>query len=232
MEDQEIWDLMGDLEEIGLGEELTKAYTITGFYEDGKEHPNNDVFTFQLVDAFIEANKNGSVDCFWDKLAEPKSPHIDPMVSSWFGDSYLIIKGDLTKVKATEEKLRKEFIVGEEIQLKDYKKMELSGTSGSYGATGVVGATGISGTSGYTGGSYSTSSYSTSTVYSTSGVGGSWSTSGATVRLPNKNAPSTKMVSTSVKIQMEIEDLKDPPEDEVEIYVHPLWEKIKGKLGF
>lgn len=226
MEDQEIWDLMGDLEEIGLGEELTKAYTITGFYEDGKEHPNNDVFTFQLVDAFIEANKNGSVDCFWDKLAEPKSPHIDPLVSSWFGDNYLIIKGDLTKAKATEEKLRKEFIVGEEIQLKDYKKMELSGTSGSYGATGVVGATGISGTSGYTGGSYST-------VYSTSGLSGSWSTSGVTVSSSKTaSTSSSKMVSTSLKIEMEIEDLKDPPEDEVETYGHPLWEKIKGKFGF
>jgi hypothetical protein len=41
-----------------------------------------------------------------------------------------------------------------------------------------------------------------------------------------------KMIQTSVKIEMPIRELKDPPEDEIETYGHPLWEKIKGKLGF
>ena len=30
MEDQELWDLMGDLEDVGLGDSLTKAYLISG----------------------------------------------------------------------------------------------------------------------------------------------------------------------------------------------------------
>jgi hypothetical protein len=40
------------------------------------------------------------------------------------------------------------------------------------------------------------------------------------------------MIQTSVKIEMPIRELKYPPEDEIETYGHPLWEKIKGKLGF
>ena len=228
MEDQEIWDLMGDLEDVGLGDKLTKAYRIIGFYEDGEEYLDPDIFTTALMNAFIDTNKWDGVDCFYDSLTEPKSPHIDPLISSWFtfADKYLIISGDFTKVRETEERLRKEFVIEKEVELKDYKKLQNSGTSGSYGATGVIGPTGISGTSGYTGGTYST-------VYSTSGIGGSWSTSGATVwSSKTASASSSKMVSTSIKIEMEIEDLKDPPEDEVETYGHPLWEKIKGKLGF
>ena len=225
MEDQELWDLMGDLEDVGLGDKLTKAYRIIGFYEDGKEYLDPEIFTTTLVTDFIEENKRDGVDCFYDSLTEPKSPHVDPLISSWFtfADKYLIINGDFTKVRETEERLRKGFVIEKEVELKDYKKFESRGTSG---ATGAVGATGISGTSGYTGGTYST-------VYSTSGIGGSWSTSGATVwSSKTASASSSKMVSTSLKIEMEIEDLKDPPEDRVETYGHPLWEKIKGKFGF
>ena len=223
MEDQELWDLMGDLEGVGLGDKLTKAYRITGFYEDGEEYQDPEIFTTTLVNAFMDTNKSDGVDCFYDSLEEPNSPHIDPLVSSWFGETYLIINGDFTKVTETEKRLRKEFIIEKEIELKDYKKLENSGPSGFVGSAG---ATGISGTSGYTGGTFST-------VYSTSGMGGSWSTSGATVwSSKTASASSSKMVSTSLKIEMEIEDLKDPPEDEVETYGHPLWEKIKGKLGF
>jgi hypothetical protein len=227
MEDQELWDLMGDLEGVGLGDKLTKAYRIIGFYEDGKEYLDPDIFTTTLMNAFIDANKWDGVDCFYDSLTEPKSPHVDPLISAWFtfADKYLIISGDFTKVRETEERLRKEFVIEKEVELKGYKKIEASGSSGFVGSAGATGMSGTSGCTGYTG---STSS----TVYSTSGIGGSWSTSGATVRLSNKNASSTKIVSTSVKIEMEIKDLKDPPEGEVETYGHPLWEKIKGKLGF
>jgi hypothetical protein len=225
MEDQELWDLMGDLEGVGLGDKLTKAYQITGFYEDGEEHLINDALKSPLVNAFIDTNKWDGVDCFCDSLAEPNSPHIDPLVSSWFGVKHLIIKGDLTKVRATEERLRKEFIIEKEIELKDYKKLL---TSGSTGYIGSVGPTGISGYTGYTGGT-------SSTVYSTSGMGGSWSTSGATVSPSKTTAASTTtatMIQTSLKIKMPINDLKDPGGTEVvESYGHPLWAKIKTKFN-
>ena len=230
MEDQELWDLMGDLEDVGLGDSITKAYSITGFYEDVEEHLDNESLTMNLVNAFIEDNKSDGVDLFYDALTEPKSPHIDPLISSWFGfaDKYLIIKGNFTKVRSVEERLRKEFVIEKEVELKDYKKFEPSGTSGSYGATGI---SGISGTTGYAG--------TTTVVYSSPGIGGSWSTSGVVVSSSKTAAASTstamtiqkKMIQTSLKIEMPIEDLKDPPE-EVETYGHPLWEKIKSKLGF
>ena len=56
MEDQEIWDLMGDLEDVGLGDSLTKAYLITGFYEDDvkyKKYQDNESFTENLMKGFI-----------------------------------------------------------------------------------------------------------------------------------------------------------------------------------
>jgi hypothetical protein len=219
MEDQELWDLMGDLEDVGLGDSITKAYSITGFYEDGEEHLDNDILTANILNAFIEVNESDGADLFLDKLDEPKSPHMDPLVSSWFGDNYLIIKGNFTRVRSVEERLRKEFVIEKEVELKDYKKLELSGSSGSYGATGISGTPGISGTTGYAG--------TTTVVYSSPGLSGSWSTSGVTV-----SVSTPKMIQTSVKIEMPIRELKDPPEDEVETYGHPLWEKIKGKLGF
>jgi hypothetical protein len=227
MEDQELWDLMGDLEDVGLGDSLTKAYLIAGFYEDGEEHLDNEILTANVLNAFIEANKSDGVDLFLDKLDEPKFPHMDPLVSSWFGEeTYLIIKGNFTKVRSAEERLRKEFIIKKEVELKDYKKFDLSGSSGYVGSSGP---TGISGTTGFTG--YAGTS---STVYSTSGMCGSWSTSGVILSSSNTCAsiPTSTMIQTSVKIEMPIEDLKNPPENEVETYGHPLWEKIKGKLGF
>jgi len=226
MKDQELWDLMGDLEDVGLGDSLTKAYRIIGFYEDGEGYLDPEIFTSTLVTDFIEKNKRDGVDCFYDSLTEPKSPHVDPLISSWFtfADKYLIISGDFTKVRETEERLRKEFVIEKEVELKDYKKFQVRGPTGSVGS---VGATGMSGTSGYTGGT-------PSTVYSTSGIGGSWSTSGVTVSSSNTTASilTPKMIQTSVRIEMPIRELKDPPEEEVETYGHPLWEKIKGKLGF
>ena len=209
MEDQELWDLMGDLEDVGLGDSLTKAYLIAGFYEDWEEHLDNESLTVNLVKSFIEDNKADGVDLFYDSLVEPKSPHVDPLISSWFGfaDKYLIIKGNFTKVRLAEEKLRKDFVIEKEVELKNYKKFESRGTSGSYGATGYSGTTRV--------------------VYSSPGASGSWSTSGVTVSISTP-----KMIQTSVKIEMPIGELKDPPEDEVQTYGHPLWEKIKGKLGF
>jgi hypothetical protein len=229
MEDQELWDLMGDLEDVGLGDSITKAYSITGFYEDGEDHLDNDILTANILNAFIEVNESDGIDLFLDKLDVPKSPHMDPLVSSWFGNNYLIIKGNFTKVRAIEERLRKEFVIEKEAELKNYKKLELSGTSGSFGATGI---SGISGTTGYAG--------TTTVVYSSPGIGGSWSTSGVIVSSSKTTAASstaatiiqTKMIQTSLKMEMPIEDLKDPPEEETETYGHPLWEKIKSKLGF
>jgi hypothetical protein len=236
MEDQELWDLMGDLEDVGLGDSQTKAYLIAGFYEDWEEHLDNESLTVNLVKSFIEDNKADGVDLFYDSLVEPKSPHVDPLISSWFGfaDKYLIIKGNFTKVRLAEEKLRKDFVIEKEVELKNYKKFESRGISGSVGATGIsgtpgsVGATGISGTPG----SYGATGYAgtTTVVYSSPGASGSWSTSGVTV-----SVSTPKMIQTSVKIEMpieELEDLKDFSENEVETYGHPLWEKIKGKLGF
>jgi hypothetical protein len=228
MKDQELWDLMGDLEGVGLGDKLTKAYRIIGFYEDGEEYLNPEIFTTAFVTDFIEKNKGDGVDCFYDSLTEPKSPHVDPLISAWFtfADKYLIISGDFTKVRETEERLRKEFVIEKEVELKDYKKLQNSGTSGFVGSVGATGMSGTSGCTGYTGGT-------SSTVYTSPGIGGSWSISGATVwSSKTASSSSSKMVSTSLKIEMEIKDLKDPPEDGVETYGHPLWEKIKGKLGF
>ena len=233
MEDQELWDLMGDLEDVGLGDSLTKAYLIAGFYEDWEEHLDNESLTVNLVKSFIEDNKADGVDLFYDSLVEPKSPHVDPLISSWFGfaDKYLIIKGNFTKVRLAEEKLRKDFVIEKEVELKNYKKFESRGISGSVGATGILGTSGTNGSSGSSGTSgtngSSGSSGTTTVVYSTSGIGGSWSTSGVTVSISTP-----KMIQTSVKIEMPIRELKYPPEDEIENYGHPLWEKIKGKLGF
>jgi hypothetical protein len=221
MEDQELWDLMGDLEDVGLGDSLTKAYLIAGFYEDWEEHLDNESLTVNLVKSFIEDNKADGVDLFYDSLMEPKSPHVDPLISSWFvfADKYLIIKGNFTKVRSVEERLRKDFVIEKEVELKNYKKFESRGISGSVGATGISGTPGSYGATGYSG--------TTTVVHSTSGMGGSWSTSGVTVSISTP-----KMIQTSVKIEMPIRELKYPPEDEIETYGHPLWEKIKGKLGF
>ena len=233
MEDQELWDLMGDLEDVGLGDSQTKAYLIAGFYEDWEEHLDNESLTVNLVKSFIEDNKADGVDLFYDSLMEPKSPHVDPLISSWFGfaDKYLIIKGNFTKVRLAEEKLRKDFVIEKEVELKNYKKFESRGISGSVGATGILGTSGTNGSSGSSGTSgtngSSGSSGTTTVVYSTSGRGGSWSTSGVTVSISTP-----KMIQSSVKIEMPIRELKYPPEDEIETYGHPLWEKIKGKLGF
>jgi hypothetical protein len=233
MEDQELWDLMGDLEDVGLGDSQTKAYLIAGFYEDWEEHLDNESLTVNLVKSFIEDNKADGVDLFYDSLMEPKSPHVDPLISSWFvfADKYLIIKGNFTKVRSVEERLRKDFVIEKEVELKNYKKFESRGISGSVGATGILGTSGTNGSSGSSGTSgtngSSGSSGTTTVVYSTSGMGGSWSTSGVTVSISTP-----KMIQTSVKIEMPIRELKYPPEDEIETYGHPLWEKIKGKLGF
>ena len=228
MEDQEIWDLMGDLEDVGLGDSLTKAYLITGFYEDDvkyKKYQDNESFTENLMKGFIGDNKTDGIDLFYDFLAEPTSPHVDPLISSWLGVKHLIIKGDLTKVRAIETKLRKDFVIEKEIELKEYKSLLASGSTGYIGS---VGPTGIAGYTGYAGGT-------SSTVYSTSGMGGSWSTSGATVS-PAKTAavstPTSTMIQTSLKIKMPINDLKDPGGTEVvESYGHPLWAKIKTKFN-
>jgi len=178
MEDQELWDLMGDLEDVGLGDSLTKAYLVAGFYEGGEEHLDNESLTVNLVNAFIEDNKSDGVDLFYDSLVEPKSPHVDPLISWWFGfaDKYLIIKGNFTKVRSVEEKLRKDFVIEKEVELKDYKKLELSGSSGYVGATGI---SGTAGTTGYAG--------TTTVVYSPPGFSGSWSTSGVVVSSSNKS---------------------------------------------
>lgn len=231
MEDQELWDLMGDLEDVGLGEELTKAYLVGGFYEDGGKYLGQEIFTENLVKSFIEDNKADGVDLFYDTLAEPKSTHVDPLISSWFGEKHLIVKGNLTKVRMIETKLRKDFVIEKEIELKDYKKFDLSGYTGYTGSTGYVGnagPTGIAGYAGYTGGT-------SSTVYSTSGMSGSWSASGVTVSSSKTAAASTsppRMIQTSTKIKMPINDLKDPGGTEVvESYGHPLWAKIKTKFN-
>lgn len=233
MEDQEIWDLMGDLENVGLGDSLTKAYLINGFYEDGEGYTENEILTVNVVKGFIETYKSDGIDLFFDLLKEPELPHTDPLISCWGGFSYLIIKGDLTKVRSVEEKLRKDFIIEKEIELKDYKKFVLSGTGGLYGAMGSTGTSGTVGPVGSTG--YAGSSR---VIYSTSGMGGSggsFSTSGVTVTLKSnttsRGAPPI-MIQTSLKIEMPIKELKDPTEDSFESYGHPLWEKIKGKFGF
>jgi hypothetical protein len=251
MDDQELWGLMEDLEDVGLGDSQTKAYLIAGFYEDVEEHLDNVILTDNVLNAFIEVNGSDGADLFLDKLDEPKSLHMDPLVSSWFGgEIYLIIKGGFTKVRSVEERLRKEFVIEKEIELKNYKKLELNGISVSYGATGILGSSGTSGTNGSSGssgtlGSSGATGYSGTTrvVYSSPGASGSWSTSEAIVSSSKTADVSTttamkiqkKMVQTSVKIEMpieELEDLKDFSENEVQTYVHPLWEKIKGKLGF
>lgn len=225
MEDQELWDLMGDLEDVGLGEELTKAYLVTGFYEEGEKYTDNESLTVNLVNGFIEDNKTDGVDCFYDTLAEPKSPHTDPLISSWFGTPHLIIKGNLTKVREIEIKLRHDFIIEKEIELKDYKKFLVIESTG---VTGYAGFTGTSGVTGYTGSSASPGP-------TASQLTGSWSTSGVTVWSSKTAAASVsnpRMFNTSLKIEMPINDLKDPGGTEVvESYGHPLWAKIKTKFN-
>jgi hypothetical protein len=235
MEDQELWDLMGDLEDVGLGDSLTKAYLVTGFYEGEEKHLENEIFTGSLLNGFIEDNKADGVDLFSDYLTEPKSPHIDPLVSSLMviTDKYLIIKGDFTKVRSVEERLRKDFVIEKEIELKDYKKFEPNGTSGYYGyggSTGVTGYAGSAGISGVTG-----SAGTTAVVYSSTGIGGSWSTSGIIISSSKTASASSSvpiMIQRSLKIEMPINDLKDPGGTEVvESYGHPLWAKIKTKFN-
>lgn len=225
MEDQELWDLMGDLEDVGLGDTLTKAYLVTGFYEEEEKHLENESFAEYLLNGFIEDNKADGVDLFYDHLAEPTSPHVDSLISSWLGVKHLIIKGDLTKVRAIETKLRHDFVIEKEIELKDYKTLLASGSTGYVGSAGP---TGISGYTGYTGGT-------SSTVYSTSGMSGSWSTSGVIVSSSKTIATPTTtatMIQTSLKIKIPINDLKDPGGTEVvESYGHPLWAKIKTKFN-
>lgn len=132
MEDQELWDLMGDLEDVGLGDSLTKAYSIKGFYfDEGIER--NDGLVEAAIRQFADVNSGDGLEVFIDNLLAPDPPAIDPLISHPFGNRHLLIIGDLTKVRSLEKKLRDDFEIESEYELKDYKKFVLFGSSGYVG---------------------------------------------------------------------------------------------------